>query len=362
MIGDRACERCLARPWLLERLRGHLDLERGRLGAALELPDRELIAAVAGAERGSVSRELDRFDAAGARERCERAKVEPVCRCDPGYPVRLADLAAPPAVIHVAGGLDRFLDLAAGDPVAIVGARRASSYGLEVARSLGRGLGAAGAVVLSGMALGIDSAAHAGALAAQAPTLAVLPAGADHAYPASRRALHGRIQAAGAAISELPPGAEVRRWMFPARNRVIAALALMTVVVEASERSGALITAGLAQGLGRGLGAVPGRVTSPLAAGPNSLLAAGAALVRGAQDVLDRLYGVGVRDGSAAEHRAELSPDLRRVLDQIAGGRDTAAALERAGHRPEEMLAAVASLELHGYIRREIGGRFVPLP
>jgi DNA processing protein len=355
----RACDRCLARPWLLERLRGHLDRVRGRIAATLVLPDDDLIAAVAGADRERVTQELGGFDAAHARVRCRRAGVEPICRCDPAYPSPLTELAAPPAVIHVAGDLERFLALARDDGVAIVGARRASADGLEVATALARGLGAAGLLVLSGMALGIDSAAHAGALAAAAPTVAVLPGGADRPYPAGRRGLHRRIQAAGAAISELPPGVEVRRWMFPARNRLIAALAAMTVVVEAGEHSGALITAAHAEELGRIVGAVPGRVSAPLAAGPNALLARGAAVVRGAQDVLDRLFGVGAREAAAGADRDPLSPALSRVLADVAGGRDTAAALERSGHRPEQALAALASLELRGYVRRQAGGRFV---
>lgn len=359
MSAPRACDRCLARPWLLERLRGHLDRVRGRIAATLELPDADLVAAVAGADRDRVTRELDGFDAASARLRCERAGVEPICRCDPAYPPQLAELPAPPAVIHIAGSLERFLQVAGDDAVAIVGARRASAYGLEVATALGRGLGAAGLLVLSGMALGIDSVAHTGALAVGAPTVAVLPGGADRAYPAGRRGLHRRIQAAGAAISELPPGVEIRRWMFPARNRLIAALAAITVVVEAGEHSGALITAALARELGRVVGAVPGRVTAPLAAGPNALLARGAAVVRGTQDVLDLLFGVGAREAAGGDDRAPLPPALSRVLADVAGGRDTVAALERSGHPPGQALAALASLELRGYVRRQAGGRFV---
>ena len=202
---------------------------------------------------------------------------------------------APPAVLHVAGGLERLLELVAADPVAIVGSRRASPYGLDVARSLGRGLAFSGITIVSGMALGIDSAAHAGALDAGRPTVAVLPASADRPYPAGKRLLHRRIVATGAAVSELGPGPGVRRWMFPARNRIIAALAAMTVVVEAGERSGALLTAGLARRLDLPVGAVPGRVTTPQAAGPNALLAGGAGVVRGPQDVLDHLFGAGAR-------------------------------------------------------------------
>jgi DNA processing protein len=281
-----------------------------------------------------------------------------MCRCDPAYPARLHALEGPPAVLHVAGGLDRFLSLVADDPVAVVGSRRATTYGLDVAASLARDIGSAGLTVVSGMALGIDSAAHSGALNGGHHTVAVLPCGADRAYPRAKRQLHARIRGQGAAISELPPGAKAWRWMFPARNRIIAALAAMTVVVEARERSGALVTAGFARALGRPVGAVPGRVMSPQSFGTNALLADGACVVRDAQDVLDELFGASVRRVPPPNVRAELAPELRALLAAISDGHDTASALERAGFQAEQGLAALASLELAGYLRREAGGRF----
>ncbi len=361
MGNPTACEQCLARSWLLSRLAGHLEAARGRIEEALALDDQELIAAVGGEQHGSVRIELERLDIDRLRARSARAGVWVICRCDAGYPSRLTDLATPPAVLHVAGAPEHLLALVGADPVAIVGARRPSPYGIEVARSLGRGLGGAGMTVVSGMALGIDAAAHAGALAADAQTVAVLPGGADRPYPAAKRALHAQIRRTGAAVSELPPGTPVRRWMFPARNRIIAALAAMTVVVEAGERSGALLTAGFARGLGRLLGAVPGRVTSPLATGPNGLLAAGAHVVRGPQDVLDALFGYGAR-AAPVEDRRTLAPELRPLLAAIGAGHDTAASLARAGFAPEDGLAALAALELAGYVRRQTGGRFSVVP
>jgi DNA processing protein len=352
-----ACDRCLVRGWLLSRLAANLEVERGRISGVLELSDEELIDALAGAQASAVIEERSRFDADSARSRAADAGLESICRCDPAYPVRLRALASPPAVLHVAGGVERFLTLVAADPVAIVGARRASSYGIDVAGALGRGLGAAGVPVISGMALGIDSAAHSGALAVEAATVAVLPGGADRPYPASKRTLHRRIRLAGAVASELPPGSPVWRWMFPARNRVIAALAALTIVVEAGERSGALLTAAAARELGRPVGAVPGKVTSPLSVGTHGLLLDGAVLVRGAQDVLDALYGAGARvvpDRS----RQELPADLQALLAAIAAGNDTARALALAGFGIEQTLAGVGALELAGYLRREAGGRF----
>ncbi len=180
----------------------------------------------------------------------------------------------------------------------VVGARRASSYGREIARELGRELAAAGFLVVSGLAFGIDACAHRGALDAGL-TVAVLGCGADVAYPAAHRSLWRRISEQGLVLSELPPGTGAWRWTFPARNRIMAALAGMTVVVEAAQRSGSLITADLAADLGRDLGAVPGPVNSRASAGANDLLAGGACLIRDAQDVLDAMLGPGVADGRA---------------------------------------------------------------
>lgn len=358
---DRACDRCIRRTWLLGRMAGHLENARARIAAVLELGDDELIAALGGGLADDVKRERESADLGQRRQRCTHAGLELLCRCDPAYPARLRDLAAPPAVLHVAGGLDRFLKLAARDPVAIVGSRAASQYGTGVARSLASALSSAGVTVLSGMAYGIDTAAHAGALDGQAPTIAVLPGPADRPYPAACRALHRRVIAAGAALSELPPDVTVRRWMFPARNRIIAALSAMTVVVEAGERSGSLVTAGFAQRLGRVVGAVPGQITRPQAAGSNALLANGATVVRGPQDVLDALFGVGAR-AAVDDDRPELTEELAVLLAGLADGHGSATALIRAGYEPQEGLAALASLELAGYLRREPGGRYAVIP
>jgi DNA processing protein len=356
-----ACDGCVRRAWLVARMGGHLENHRARIDAVLALPDGELIEAMGGRRREQLRAELAGVDVDAARERSQSEGVELICRCDPAYPRRLHELEAPPAVLHVKGGVERLAALVSEDPVAIVGARAASPYGAAVARALAHGLTRAGVVVLSGMANGIDSAAHAGALDAGAATVAVLPGPPNRPYPPGRRALHRRLVDAGAAVSELPPGSTVRRWTFPARNRIIAALAAMTVVVEAGERSGALVTAGFAEALGRAVGAVPGQVTARQATGPNELLARGATVVRGPQDVLDALFGAGVRR-AVAQERPELDGELARLLDAIAGGHDTAAALVRAGLSPERGLAALASLELAGYVRRQPGGRYAAIP
>jgi DNA processing protein len=354
------CDACTARSWLIGRMAGHIEQARGRIESVLELGNAELIAALGGRQREGLRRELEDVDLAAVRSRSEQAGLETICHCDSGYPLALRALSAPPSVLHVAGGLRRLLELVALDAVAIVGSRRASGYGVEVARSLARGLGRAGLPVVSGMAVGIDSAAHAGALEAGAPTVAVLPGSADRPYPAGKRALHRSILVDGAAVSEIGPDVRMWRWMFLARNRIIAALAAMTVVVEAGEHSGALVTARVAGELWRPVGAVPGRVTAPQAAGSNGLLAAGACLVRGPQDVLDHLFGAGVR--RAADPRPQPAPELRALLAAVADGQDTLAALARDGFDPDQGLRGLAALELGGYVRRGAGGRFTVAP
>jgi DNA processing protein len=347
--------------WLIARLSGHLERHRGRLTEVLALPPAELMAAVAGDHRRLVERELGQFEAELARLGAEQGGVETICRHDRLYPGRLGEVAHAPAVLHVAGGLERFLELVERDPVAIVGSRRPSAYGTEVATSLGRDLAVSGLTVISGMALGIDSAAHSGALSAgEARTVAVLPRGADRPYPPAKRALYREILRSGVAVSELPPGAGVRRWSFPARNRIIAGLANATVVVEAGARSGALFTAAIAHDMGRAIGAVPGRVTSPTAAGSNDLIARRRAfVVRGAQDVLDAIYGAGTAKAKRPRRGGAIPRHLRGLLAAVGDGLDTAGALGGAGMALEEALVGLAELELHGHVRRGAGGRYV---
>ena len=245
-------------------------------------------------------------------------------------------------------------------PVALVGARRASPYGLEAARTLGHELAVSGVPVVSGMALGIDSAAHEGALEAGGLTVAVLAGGADFVYPRSRAGLYRRIAAEGLVVSELPPGTRPHRWSFPARNRIMAGLAAMTVVVEGTVSSGSLITAGFAEDLGRDLGAVPGQVTSTLAAGPNRLLAEGACVVRSAADVLDALYGPGVRPRRlAGDAAASLEPRLAELLAAVERGEGSPDALAADPAAAADVLASLTELELLGLVRRAAGGRYI---
>lgn len=357
-----ACGSCLTRTWTIRRLAAHLDVGRGRASSLLELDDDKLIAAVAGRDRGDVERERAGFAPDADREAASAVGVALLCRCDPAYPRRLRDLPAPPAVLHVAGGLERFLALCEGDPVAIVGTRAPTSYGVELASALSRRLAAAGLTVVSGMASGIDAAAHGGALeAGGGATVAVLAASPERSYPRTKRQLHAALLRDAAVVSELGPQTPVRRWMFPARNRIIAALSALTIVVEAGERSGALLTARLAGSLGRGVGAVPGRVTTSQATGPNELLAGGACLIRSAQDVLDALFGVGIRT-IRSDERPATTDTQAALLRELEAGASLVAALTRTGLRADRGLAELAALELAGRVRRGPGGGYSVIP
>lgn len=261
-------------------------------------------------------------------------------RRSPLYPPLLAELHDPPAAIHVRGDAE----ILAEPAVAIVGARSCSSYGARVARELARELAGAGVVVISGLARGIDGEAHRGTLDAGGRTVAVLGCGIDRDYPRSHSELARRIRERGAVVSEYPPGIEPAPWRFPARNRIIAGLCAATVVVEARERSGALITADFALELGRDVFAVPGEITSALSAGTNDLLRQGAAPLLSAGDVLGAL---GLEP--AARQLPPLSPAASQVLRLLADGARDVDDVARASGRPTAEVAAVlVELELAG--------------
>ncbi len=256
------------------------------------------------------------------------------------YPPLLGELHDPPAALHVRGDAELLQEPA----VAIVGARSCSPYGAQVARDLARELAAAGVVVVSGLARGIDGEAHRGTLDAGGRTVAVLGCGIDRDYPRSHSELARRIHERGAVVSEYPPGIEPAPWRFPARNRIIAGLCAATVVVEARERSGALITADFALELGRDVFAVPGEITSALSAGTNDLLRQGAAPLLAARDVLEAL---GLEPG--ARQPPPLSPAASQVLRLLADGARDADDLSRSsGRTTAEVAALLVELELAG--------------
>jgi DNA processing protein len=358
--GPGACTDCLRRSWLLASLSTALDYRCGqgeRLLELLALEDEQLLKALAGSRSQALRERYARF----AGHEC-KGEVGPgsVCRHDPHYPRTLLDTGAP-RMLNVRGGGGRFRALLAAPVVAILGTRRATDYGLEVAKSLARGLAASEVTVLSGLTDGIAAAAHAGALEVNAASLAVMDGGLDVACPARRRSLYERLCRTGCAVSELPCGCRGRRWGAPAAARVIARLADLTVVVEAGESPRELAGARIAQSLGRTVAAVPGRVTSAASGGTHALLIDGAALVRWPEDILDLLHMARPPAGtSLREQRTELTPGLESVLEQVGAGRDTAEKLIEGVEDSGEVLLALSELELIGLLARGDGGRYVP--
>lgn len=270
-------------------------------------------------------------------------------RGTPPYPPLLAAIHDPPAALWVRG--DAPVEVLQRASVAIVGARACSSYGRSVARSLGRELAAAGLVVVSGLARGVDGEAHRGALDAGGVTVAVLGCGIDRDYPAAHRDLAGRIGETGLVVSEYEAGVEPAPWRFPARNRIIAGLCAATVVVEARERSGALITADFALEDGREVMVVPGEITSSVSAGSNALLRLGATPVTAAADVLEA-FGIEVVVESPAAP-AGIAAALLALVEESPASIDELA--RSSGTAPGDVAAALIELELAGRITEADG-------
>lgn len=368
-----ACDACLRRGALVGRVAPGIArlLSRGRRRPTglFELSDEDLARAVGGADADRAMARFEReFDPSRARAELAQAGIDCVCRHSEKYPSGLRQLADAPAALYVAGGLRRLGELLGEPAVTVVGSREATPYAIEVAETLGRGLSAAGITVVSGLALGVDAAAHRGVMSRGECAIAVLACGVDVAYPPSHRRLYERIRSGGAVISELPPGTPPMRWSFPARNRLMAALGELTVVVEAKDGSGSLITATFAEQLGRDVGAVPGRVTGARASGSNRLLRDGARVIRGPQDVLDELFGARPAAGSGDLGRrrertalatrpsgraGELEPRARRVLEAVDAGHGIDAISQAAGLTAGEVRAALGRLELVGLVARD---------
>jgi DNA processing protein len=376
---DVCCAACLRRTWLLSKVAGGLEVAHSRrrpIRSVLALEDDALINAVCGGT--GLREQLASVSPSDLLVSAADAGLEVLCRHGAGYPTRLLDDTAPPAALFVRGDGDARARLArlVGDSdsvdddapvgaVAIVGTRRASPEGLEVAHTLGRGLAGANVTVVSGLALGVDSAAHTGAVEVCGPTVAVLGGGADVPYPTRKAGLYEAIIAAGGVIvSEMPPGFRAFRWNFPARNRIIAALAPATIVVEAAERSGSLITAELALDLGRDVAAVPGSVVSWRSRGTNALLRDGATLVRDVRDALELVLGT--EGAAAALERAAsetiappttLTPELHALLAAVEDGRNSIGSLASDPAGAAIASAGIAELEMLGLVRRVSGGR-----
>jgi DNA processing protein len=357
------CQRCLRRALLIAhlapRIAGLLGSRERRATGLLGLPEEELLAAAAGRGVDDALAFLEALEVDRERERLAAGEFTVLCAHAPAYPAQLRELPDPPAVLFGAGQDAAFGVLVEEPAVAVVGTRQASPYGTEVAYAIGRGLAVSGVPVVSGLALGIDGTAHRGCLDGGGVPVAVVACGPDVVYPRRHRSLHGRVRQSGLVLSELPPGTPPYRWSFPARNRIMAGLARLTLVVEAADPSGSLITADFAKDLGRCVAAVPGRVTSHVARGTNNLLKEGAAAIRGTEDVLDELFGVGVR--RAPEPCVPRAGPRDALLRSVLDAADTCPSVEaiaRATRRTTaQTRAALGRLEAEGYlVRRDLGG------
>lgn len=269
---------------------------------------------------------------------------------DSAYPPLLREIIDPPLVLHVRGNASLLANLS----VAIVGSRRATPYGINASEHLSRQLASAGVTIVSGMARGIDTAAHQAALEAGAPTIGVLGTGIDVVYPRGANRLFKRVIESGAIVTELPPGTPPRREHFPVRNRIISGLAKATVIVEATTRSGSLITARMAAEQGRDVLAVPGSIFSDKSEGTHRLIQYGAKLVHDADDVLEEIHVPRTRleepEAPLAEVLAVLNREEGAHIDAVA------ARLQRSSANVAESLL---QLELGGWIRALPGARYV---
>ncbi|NDC53645.1 MAG: DNA-protecting protein DprA [Planctomycetia bacterium] len=291
---------------------------------------------------------------------CAKHSIDVILEGSPHYPGLLSRIDDPPGLLFVHGSLVPADALA----VAVVGARHATPYGLKIAEQLGGSLARAGYTVVSGLARGIDAAAHRGALAAGGRTIAVLGTGVLNVYPPENAELALDVIRSGALLSEEPPLAEAHPGLFPRRNRIVSGLSLGVVVVEASDRSGALITARLAGEQGREVFAVPGPIDSRMSRGCHALIRDGATLVGGIDDILAEfgpLFETATTAGGrAVSHPAELQlGDLeRRVLDAVGStGATVDEIVEATGMAASQALAAVSVLEVRRLVRRLPGSR-----
>lgn len=307
----------------------------------------------------SISQRRARVDLGEELKRLENGKIDYVLYDEPAYPEMLRGIFDPPPGLFVKGTLPPADALA----VAIVGSRRPTPYGLAVAEKMAGELARAGVVVVSGMARGIDSSAHVGALSAGGPTVAVLGCGVDVVYPRENQRLMEKIMAGGAVLSEFAPGSPPEAWHFPVRNRIISGLCKATLVVEAGERSGALITADCALEQGRDVLAVPGNIGSPLSKGPNRLIKQGARLVEGVEDILEEigvssLFKAGAGKAPLLHQLTKEEKTVFQLLSHEPAHLDELVARSRL--QAQEILACLMFLEIKG-LARQLPGKFYVL-
>jgi DNA processing protein len=356
-------------PWLaLARVKGLGAVGIKKLAARFADPAKIFsaspgeLAEVDGLHSEAIDRLVNFSDWADVEDEIQRigaAGVTIVPLSDPRYPARLRMIADPPPLLYIKGRLLPVDDKA----VAIVGSRSASDYGRRVARDLARGLSSLGFTVVSGMARGIDGVAHESALGAGGRTIAVLGSGVDRAYPSEHDRLYQRIIENGAVISELPIGTRPAAFNFPARNRLISGLSLGVVVVEATEKSGSLITAALAVEQGREVFAVPGEVGSSRSRGAHRLIRQGAKLVENVNDIIEEIAPQLVSRAVGAPAFAELpqqaSQEARRILSMLQErSLHIDEVIEGSGLPPSKVSEVLLDLELQGFLQQLPGKRY----
>ena len=311
-----------------------------------------------------IREEIDRAEPEAELKRARAAGVQLVFRGEAEYPIALAYLTDAPPLLYVKGTLVAEDAQALG----VVGMRKSSLYGQDQAERIAGGLARAGFTVVSGLARGIDSAAHRGALAAGGRTIAVLGNGLATVYPPENRRLADAVAAHGALVSEFPMETAPQAENFPRRNRILAALGLGVVVVEAGVRSGSLITARLAGELGKEVFAVPNRVDAPGAAGVHALIRDGAKLVESVADILDEFPDLAVPPAAGEDAprqaglalKANLSAEEARLMEVLDGEPAPLETLaDRAGLNAPQAAGAMTLLELKGLVRALPGGRFL---
>jgi DNA processing protein len=336
----------------------------GSAHAVLEASDTTLRATGISAAAREFLSSAQALPTAGERAWLENPRHTLLPFTDPRYPALLRECERPPLALYVVGNVDVLND----PQLAIVGSRNPSAQGLDTAHELSEHLAARRLAIMSGLAEGVDSAAHRGALAAQGITLAVLGSGADIIYPQGNIPLAAEIRQQGALISGFPLGTPPRRENFPQRNGLIAALSLGTLVVEAARRSGSLITARLAAALGREVFAIPGSIHNPLSRGCHELIRQGAKLTETAHDILCELnfsaFFAGLsraRTGHGAAPPRELPMDKEHKILLDALGFDPAdldVLVVRTGFKPEAVSSMMLILELEGHVQAAPGGRY----
>ncbi len=357
------CPQCARRTWLLAKLGVRLDFrarDLDRFWSLLELSDRDLIEAIGGRRRADLHEAYEAWEPVPMPT---DKSVESLCKHHPVYPSILRGDPLAPHTLYLQGGMERLTDMLNVKVVAIVGTRRPTDYGMEVARGLACGLAASGVTVASGFGEGIPSAVQAGVLEAHSKPLSVIAGNLTRCSPVWCTPLHRRVVGNGCAISELQPSPDqrIRAWWRPGSVRTLALLAQLTIVVEAGEHPRELACARVTSARGRDVAAVPGRVSSPASKGTNALLMNGGKLVRGIQDALDVLYGADARPVDVQVHKSQaLGPRLARVLEQVSRGQDTLAKLTTRDAKPGDLALALTELELRGLLLRGDGARYLP--